>query len=38
MAAKCAPTATMLFPDPVGVERMTFDPETISIIASCCAG
>jgi hypothetical protein len=31
---KCAPAATRLFPDPVGVDKMTFAPETISISAS----
>ncbi len=37
-AAKCAPAATRLLPDPVGVERITFAPETISISASSWAG
>ena len=38
MAAKCAPTATIDFPDPVGVARMTFEPDTSSISASSWAG
>jgi hypothetical protein len=28
----------MLLPDPVGVDRITFDPETTSMSASSCAG
>src|SRR5688572_23805160 len=38
MAAKCPATATRLFPDPVGVLRIRFDPETTSMTASSCAG
>ena len=37
-AAKCAPVATRLFPEPVGVDRMTLAPLTTSISASSCAG
>ena len=37
-AAACAATATSDLPVPVGVERMTFAPETISMSASSCAG
>ena len=33
-AAKCAPAAIMLLPEPVGVDTITFAPETTSISAS----
>ena len=38
IAEKCAATATMLFPEPVGVLKMTLEPETTSMMASSCAG
>ena len=37
-AKNCAPAATRLLPDPVGVLRITFAPETSSISASSCVG
>ena len=37
-AAKCAPVATRLLPEPVGVVRITFAPETTSISASSWCG
>ena len=37
-AAKWAPAATRLFPEPVGVARMTLLPVTTSIRASVWAG
>ena len=36
--ANCAPVATRLLPDPVGVDKITLEPETSSISASVCAG
>ena len=38
MARKCIAIATSDLPEPVGVLRMTFFPETISRMASSCAG
>jgi hypothetical protein len=38
MALKIMAVATRLLPDPVGVLRMMFFPETISRRASSCAG
>src|SRR5215469_15188622 len=38
MAAKCAPVAIRLLPDPVGVLTITWAPETISISASSWCG
>src|SRR5215467_8867337 len=38
MAAKCAPVAIRLLPDPVGVLTITWAPETISIRASSWCG
>jgi len=35
---KCAPVATRDLPEPVGVDRMTFPPDAISMSASCWCG
>ncbi len=38
IAAKCAPVATRLLPDPVGVLSTTLAPDTTSMRASVWAG
>ena len=38
IAAKCAPVATRLLPEPVGVDSTTLAPENSSMSASSWAG